>query len=140
MRRTLLLAPLLVVLLLVVFFVPLRAERTATPAVPGAPGAHVTQVDSSHYPDVTLYVGVTDDGGQPVGGLSARDFAVTEDGQPVTIGAFAGGAGAVSAALVIDRSGSMAEADKIDGAQEAAQAFVDQMHSADRTTLIAFDE
>jgi VWFA-related protein len=140
MRRTLLLAPLLVVLLLVALFVPLRAERTATPAVPGTPGAHVTQVDSSHYPDVTLYVGVTDDGGQPVGGLSARDFAVTEDGQPVTIGAFAGGAGAVSAALVIDRSGSMAEADKIDGAQEAAQAFVDQMRSADRTTLIAFDE
>ena len=140
MRRVVLIVPLLIVLLFVAFFVPLRVERTASPAVSGVPGAHVTQVDSSHYPDVTLYVGVTDDGGQPVGGLSASDFVVTEDGQPVTIGAFAGGAGAVSAALVIDRSGSMGEADKIDGAQEAAQAFVDQMRSADRTTLIAFDE
>ena len=79
------------------------------PALPAyaqpANNARVTQVDSSHYPDVTLYVSVADPGGQPVGGLAARDFAITEDGQPVAISKFAGGgANSVSTALVIDRS------------------------------------
>jgi VWFA-related protein len=113
------------------------------PAVPAyaqpANNAHVTQVDSSHYPDVTLYVSVTDSGGKPVGGLMARDFAITEDGQPVAISNFAGGgASSVSTALVIDRSGSMEENDKIDGAKDAARAFVEQMRPGDRTALIAF--
>ncbi len=110
---------------------------------PGAalpsPGARVTQVDSSSYPDVTLFVGVADAAGQPVGGLRAADFQVSEDGAPVTIDRFAGGAGAVAAALVIDHSGSMAERDKIGGARDAAQAFVDQMRPDDRTALIAFN-
>ncbi|HEX9371453.1 MAG TPA: VWA domain-containing protein, partial [Roseiflexaceae bacterium] len=129
MRRLLLLLPLLALLL------PARPAGAQSP-----PAARVTQVDSSHYPDVTLYVSVTDASGQPVSGLAARDFTVTEDGQPVTIGGFGGGGGgAVSTALVIDRSGSMAEADKIDGAQEAARAFVEQMRPGDRTALIAFN-
>jgi len=37
--------------------------------------AHVAQVDTAHYPDVTLYVGVTGADGKPVGGLAA-------DGRP----------------------------------------------------------
>src|SRR5262245_25492145 len=76
------------------------------PAVPAyaqpANNARVTQVDSSLYPDVTLYVSVTDPGGKPVGGLTARDFAITEDGQAVAVSDFAGGgANSVSTVLVI---------------------------------------
>lgn len=40
---------------------------------------------------------------------------------------------------MIDRSGSMEEADKLDGAQDAAQAFVDQMRPGDQTAVIAFN-
>ena len=87
---------------------------------------------------MTLYVGVTGQDGRPVGGLAARDFAVTEDGQPVTIADFAGGAGPISTMLVIDRSGSMEENDKIAGAQDAARAFVEQMRPGDQTAIIAF--
>jgi Ca-activated chloride channel family protein len=113
---------------------------TALPAAAQAPGPRVTQVDSSRYPDVTLYVNVLDASGQPMGGLTARDFAVSEDGQPVEITGFAGGgASPVTTMLVIDRSGSMEESDKMAGARDAARAFVDQMRAGDRTGVIAFN-
>jgi Ca-activated chloride channel family protein len=114
------------------------------PAVPtfaqASSSAHVTQIDTAHYPDVTLYVSVTDPSGNPVGGLAARDFAITEDGQPVTISNFVGGgATSISTVLVIDRSASMGEANKMRGAREAARAFVRQMRPGDQTAVIAFD-
>ncbi|MDQ2995747.1 MAG: hypothetical protein M3R61_01635, partial [Chloroflexota bacterium] len=103
MRRILLLLPLILLLLVLVpIFTP--AARIATPS---PSPARVTQVDTAHYPDVTLYVGVTGADGKPVGRLAARDFAVTEDGQPVTLADFSGAAGPISTVLVIDRSGSM---------------------------------
>jgi len=136
MRRILLLLPLVLLLLALV-----PIFRQAAPiAAPDQNPARVTQVDTAHYPDVTLYVGVAGPDGKPVGGLAARDFAVTEDGQPVTIADFAGGAGPISTVLVIDRSGSMDENDKIAGAQDAARAFVEQMRPGDQTELITFNQ
>ena len=133
MRRILLLLPLVLLLLALMSFGQAEpiASSTASPA-------RVTQVDTAHYPDVTLYVGVTGADGKPVGGLAARDFAVTEDGQPVTLADFAGGAGPISTVLVIDHSGSMDENDKLEGAQDAARAFVEQMRPGDQTAIIAF--
>jgi VWFA-related protein len=136
MRRILLLLPLVLVLLALL---PIFSSAPPTPASAQAP-ARVTQVDTQHYPDVTLYVGVTGRDGRPMGGLAAKDFAVTEDGQPVVIDDFAGGAGPISTVLVIDRSGSMDENDKIEGAQDAARAFVEQMRPGDQTELITFNQ
>src|SRR5262245_6095074 len=95
MRRTLLLLALLLL--------------TALPALAQAPmSARVAQVDTSAYPTVKLYVSVTDSAGKPLPGLTARDFTITEDQQPVKIDSFVGGgAGAINTMLVIDRSGSM---------------------------------
>src|SRR5215213_9270114 len=136
MRRILLLLPLVLLLLVLVpIFMP--AARIAAPS---PSPARVTQVDTVHYPDVTLYVGVAGADGTPGGGLAARDFAVTEDGQPVTIADFAGGAGPIATVLVIDRSGSMDENDKLEGAQDAARAFVEQMRPGDQTELITFNQ
>jgi VWFA-related protein len=134
MRRILLLLPLV---LLLIALLPIFSQAAPSPSLDPAP-ARVTQVDAARYPDVTLYVGVTDADGQPVGGLAASDFAVTEDGQPVTIDGFAGAAGPISTVLVIDRSGSMEDNDKIEGAQEAARAFIEQMRPGDQTALITF--
>jgi hypothetical protein len=103
------------------------------------PNARVAQVDTSAYPVVKLYVSVTDASGQPRPGLTARDFAITEDGQPITIDEFVGGgAGSIETILVIDRSGSMDEDDKMEGAKDAARAFVRQMRPGDRTAVLAF--
>jgi Ca-activated chloride channel family protein len=136
MRRILLLLPLVLLLLALL---PIFREASPSPVANQSP-ARVTQVDTTNYPDVTLYVGVTGADGRPVSGLAAKDFAVTEDGQPVTIDDFAGGAGPISTVLVIDRSGSMDEEDKLEGAKDAARAFVDQMRPGDQTELITFNQ
>ncbi|NJK79116.1 MAG: VWA domain-containing protein [Chloroflexaceae bacterium] len=98
----------------------------------------VTQVDNSNYPEVTLYVAATDANGAPVGTLSAANFTLTEDGTPVEVTGFSGDGSIINAALVLDRSHSMDEDDKLEGAQDAAHAFVEQMRPFDQTALIAF--
>jgi Ca-activated chloride channel homolog len=110
-------------------------------AQPADYDARVTQVDISAYPEVTLYIAVHDAAGNPVGGLGRDSFALREDGQPVTIDGFdGGGGGPIHTALVLDRSGSMAGEGKLEGALEAARAFVAAMRPGDRTALIAFSE
>lgn len=114
------------------------------PALPAAaqeqqPSTRVAQVDTAHYPDVTLYVQVTDQAGTPVANLTKNDFTITEDGQTVEISSFAGGgAGPIHTVLVIDTSGSMDEAGKMEGARNAASQFVDMMRPGDETAVIAF--
>src|SRR6185503_9698093 len=66
MRRILLLLPLA---LLLIALVPVFSQTSPAASLGQGP-ARVTQVDTSHYPDVTLYVGVTGTDGKPVGGLS----------------------------------------------------------------------
>ncbi len=128
-------------ILLLLLLLPLLLPAVRVQAQSAPPDARVTQVDTSRYPEVTLYVGVTDASGSPVPGLTERAFTVTEDGQPVTLSGFAdGGATAISTVLVIDRSQSMAEEQKLAGARAAAQAFVRQMRPGDQTAVIAFDE
>jgi VWFA-related protein len=124
-----------ILLLFLLLFPAAHVQAQAPP-----PEARVTQVDTSRYPEVTLYVGVTDASGRPVPGLPERAFAITEDNQPVTLSGFSGGAGAITTVLVIDHSASMAEQEKLVGARDAAQAFVRQMRPGDQTALIAFDD
>jgi VWFA-related protein len=104
-------------------------------------GTRIAQIDSSAYPEITLYVAVEDADGAAHGGLSSDDFTVTEDGVPVEIAAFGGGGSAnINTALVVDVSGSMGEERKLAGAQAAAQSFVDMMRPGDETALIAFSD
>ncbi|GAB4441614.1 MAG: hypothetical protein OHK0015_39130 [Chloroflexi bacterium OHK40] len=139
MRRVVL--PALTLLLFVVLVVV--GQALALPrATPSATGAvRVEQVDPSAYPEITLYVSAADDAGKPRLGLGRDDFRITEDGAPVQLIGF-GGAGdeAVASALVIDRSGSMDEEAKLEGAREAASAFVDLLRPGDQAALLAFNE
>lgn len=140
MRRLMVPAALLALLLVVALMVASALGRPALEP-PAGGAARVAQVDTGAYPEVTLYVGVTDEAGLPLGGLSSADFAVTEDGAPVELSGFGGaGAGPVSALLVLDRSLSMADEDKIEGAQEAAEAFVEMLRPGDRAALLPFND
>ena len=101
----------------------------------------VTQVDTTHFPLVQVYVSATDAAGNPVRNLATSAFQLQENGRPLDITAAtrAGEQGPVNTVLVIDRSGSMLRAGKIDGAKKAASAFVNLMRPDDRTALIQFD-
>ena len=101
----------------------------------------VTQVDNSRYPEVTIYVSVTSAGGNILGGLKQDEFKVTEDGTPVQITAFKGGDQvALATVLVIDRSGSMDDENKLIGARQAAATFDDLMRAQDQAALVSFSE
>ena len=103
--------------------------------------AELAQVDTSKYPEVTLYVSVRDRDGQIVEGLQGEEFKITEDGVPVDIVAFSAGIrSAIATVLTIDRSTSMSEENKMAGARSAAATFVELMREHDKAALVAFNE
>jgi Ca-activated chloride channel family protein len=101
----------------------------------------VVQVDKARFPDVDVYVSVTDADGQPVKNLMPEDFSLEDDGQPISLThvSRAGEQGPVTAVLVIDKSGSMNHANKMKAAREAVIAFVQLMRPGDATGVIAFN-
>ena len=140
MRRVLLPTAMLMLLVVISLILASALARPLTPPLAGGV-TRVEQVDASAYPKLSLYVSVADAGGKPRLGLDSGAVAVTEDGAPVAITAFGGaGAGAVTSVLVLDHSGSMAENHKIDGAREAATAFVKLLRPGDRAAVVAFNE
>jgi VWFA-related protein len=105
----------------------------------------ITQVDNSNFPNVTVYVSVTNAAGEPVG-VEPETIQIHENGElmePVNLqggGAVVGGeAIPVTTMLVIDISGSMDKNDKIGAAKEAAKAYVSGMRSGDQAGLITYD-
>ena len=100
----------------------------------------VTQVDRSHFPDVTIYVSVIDSAGEPVP-FSPDELRLEEDGAAIEPSAIEGTShvGPLSTLLVMDVSGSMEVAGKLDAAQAAARAYVDQMRPEDQAGLLAFN-
>lgn len=101
----------------------------------------VVQVDKARFPEVDVYVSVTDAEGRPVKNLMPEDFSLEEDGQPLSLThvSRAGEQGPVTAVLVIDKSGSMNHFNKMKAAREAAIAFVELMRPGDATGVIAFN-
>ncbi|HEX7587345.1 MAG TPA: VWA domain-containing protein [Anaerolineae bacterium] len=101
----------------------------------------VTQVDTSQFPQVQVYVSVTDAAGNPVRNADPKTFQLQENGQAMQLVAAtrSGDQGPVSTVLVVDRTGSMASADKMAGARQAAATFVNLMRPGDRTALVQFD-
>lgn len=92
----------------------------------------IGQLDTSNYPEITIFVSVTDSKGEPVAGLSAEDFSVTEDGAAVKIVDFAGigEPRPVDVVYVFDTTGSMSE--EIDGVIETSIQFAEELESKGR--------
>ncbi len=101
----------------------------------------VTQVDQSRFPQVDVYVSVTDANGNPVRNIPVQAFQLQDNGQPIAFSAAtrSGEQNPVSTVLIIDHSGSMASGGKMTAAKQAASAFVNQMRPGDKTALIQFD-
>ncbi len=129
-------------LVLTLWFTPGAFAQTPTPA----PQIRITQVDNSKFPQVTVYVSVTDANGQPVG-VEPSAIQISENGQVMKTtttatgvnGQTTKGPGQLTTLLVIDVSGSMATANKLTQAKAAAKAYVDQMRPGDQAGVVAFD-
>jgi hypothetical protein len=83
---------------------------------------------------------IVDQRGQPVRGLTEKDFELTEDGQPQQVGMFSLGDNASipkSIVLVIDYSGSLLP--YINMSVEAAKTLVDQLGPKDRMAIVTDD-
>jgi VWFA-related protein len=76
-------------------------------------------------------------GGRTVQGLTARDFALTDNGVPQQVEVFAQGGTAVDAVLVLDVSSSV-RGERLAALRQAAHAFVDALWPSDTVTLVAF--
>jgi len=84
---------------------------------------------------VEVYASVTDERGEPVKGLSQRDFELRENGEPQTIGSFSAGDFPLTVALALDRSFSMA-GPRLAASKSAARAFLDELRTQDEVTLL----
>jgi VWFA-related protein len=111
------------------------------------PQLHITQVDKSHFPQVTVYVSAVDANGQPVG-IDPKTIQISENGQPMQVTDVRGGGEGsptekeiipVTTMLVMDISGSMDKNGKLTAAKDAAKAYVAQMRPGDQAGLMTYD-
>jgi VWFA-related protein len=100
----------------------------------------ITQIDTTEFPNVDVYVSVRDSNGEPQV-INTGKLQLLENGQPVSnqkvLGA--GEAGPLTTMLLIDNSGSMNFAGKLDSAKAVAKEYLDQMQSGDQTGVITFN-
>ncbi len=136
-RRRSLSIGIMTVLLAVMLFSPALAQETDD----AEPQVIITQIDTSQFPSVTVYISVTDANGEPVG-IDPGRLVIQENGVTIQPDQMQGNAGVVDALttiLVMDVSGSMYTADKLNTAKEAAKAYVDQMRPGDQAGLMSFN-
>jgi VWFA-related protein len=106
-------------------------------AASNSSGDDVVRVDTSLVVNDVL---VLDSRGQPVSGLTTKDFAVTEDGNPQQLGMFSLGDNAIvprSIILIMDYS--CMELPFLQTSVMAAKMLVDKIGSADRMAIVTDD-
>jgi VWFA-related protein len=112
-------------------FNPQRQEEEAS--------VRITQIDTSDFPQVTVYVAVTDADGDPLGVDPSR-IQLLENGQAIAPDQIqgAGEVDPLTVLLAMDISGSMLYVGKLEAAKTAAKLFVEQLRPADRVGLLTF--
>lgn len=140
-KRTTLLIALAAVALGWVFLMSLDLSEQGSSTGGDGSQADITYIDDSDFSQVTAYVSVADSLGQAIAGLEQSAFKLTEDQIAVEVKSFiAAGEQPIVAVLLIDHSGSMGRAGKMEGARIAAKTFVEQLQDGrDRIGVTAFD-
>ena len=103
----------------------------------------IHRVDLDLNPCNIVFVSVTDAGGKPVDNLLPGQFRVLENDEPQSIALvgnvrdlFAG----TDVVMVLDVSGSMQEASKLEQARTAASSFLKMLDANDRVALYTFSD
>jgi Mg-chelatase subunit ChlD len=100
----------------------------------------ITQVDTSHFPQVMVYVSAMDANGDPVA-VNPANLVLRENDQKVTTDLVSGegDSGQLTTMLVIDISGSMNASGKLSMAKKVAGEYIAQMRSNDLAGIVAFN-
>jgi Ca-activated chloride channel family protein len=107
----------------------------------GNPQVHITQVDTTNFPQVMVYISVMDAGGEPMG-IEPGRLILEENGVAIKPDHMTGQADVVedlTTLLVFDVSGSMNSYSKLATAKAAARAYVEQMRPGDKVGLLTFN-
>jgi VWFA-related protein len=124
--------------------IPFLVFASASNALAQTTGAQIriTQVDKSRFPQVTVYVSVVNENGEPVG-IDPTTIQIFENEQAMQPTEIRGGGTTqtipVTTMLVIDISGSMDKNGKLDAAKEAAKTYIGQMRPGDQAGLMTYD-
>lgn len=104
------------------------------------PQIRITQVDNSKFPQVTVYVSVTNATSEPLA-VDPNQIQIFENGQEMQPEQISGSGeiGPLTTLLVIDISGSMNDGGKLTAAKVAAQAYIEQMRPGDQAGLLTFN-
>ena len=94
--------------------------------------------DETHVGSVLLEASVQDKTGRFISGLAARDFEVSEDGQPQTLELTRQEEVPSNLAVLVDSSGSMSR--RVDFVREAAQRLASYMRPKDRMLVVPFSK
>ena len=101
----------------------------------------INQIDAAAFPDLTLYVTVTDEKGSPIRGLDPDAFQLTEDGSRVSdfdLSTVEEARPPLTLAMAIDTSTTMYFGNAIEEARDAAAEFVTGLGPDDQVALFAF--
>jgi Ca-activated chloride channel family protein len=105
----------------------------------GRPVLKITQVDTSQFPKVTVYVSATDTAGEPMS-INPAFLVLKEDGRVILPDQVngTGEGGPLTTMLAIDTSGSMNYAGKMDIARSVAQDYIYQIRADDKAGILSF--
>jgi len=100
----------------------------------------ITQIDTTNFPLVDVYIAVEDADGQPKV-VNTEKLQLLENGQRVSNQSIqgTGDVGSLTTLLLIDNSGSMNYAEKLTSAKEVAEEYLNQMRAGDQAGIITFN-
>ena len=117
-----------------------EAPRTGDDAVEVV----VRQVDETGFPEIALDFEVTGEGGEPILDASKDDLRLEEYDRPVEILRFEAPTSretlATTVVLVVDRSRSMLEENRIAALKQAVRTFLGVMPEGSRVAVVAFSD
>lgn len=118
-----------------------RPFQQSNPPANGGPILRITQVDTSQFPRVTVYISSSDVSGEPLS-INPKFLVLKENGRIITPDQVNGtGEGAaLTTLLAIDTSGSMNSGGKLDIARSVAKDYVYQIRADDRAGIMTFGE
>ena len=133
---------------------PAPASESAQEASGAAQGKtalnmFISQIDNASFPQMTMYVRLTDQAGSEVAGIDAAQFSVVELGSDgaehqATVNEIlpVGEGDMMSINLVVDQSGSMSSEGKMGNAKAAAHAFIDEITASgtNNAEITSFDD